>query len=106
MGGSCHPTGFHGEHIIQTVFQSPVTHLIQLIFQIASFINVVAVRPISSLKRTQRKRPILDIWLETQSASCWVGVIAIMILDGVHQYGHNGWDGRLIALLACAGVML
>jgi hypothetical protein len=78
---------------------------VQLVFQIASFINVVGIRQIALLKRQQRKRPILDIWLEAMCAIAWIAIIAFMVHDGVRQYGSR-FDGRLTALIVCAVVML
>jgi hypothetical protein len=77
-----------------------------LVFQIAAFANAVGVRPISSLKRIQRHRPVLDLSIEVLCASGWIAVIPFMIVDGIHQYGNSHWDGKLIALLVCAFVML
>lgn len=78
---------------------------VQLLFQIASFINVVGVRQAALLKQQQRKRPILDIWLEAMCALAWIAIIAFMVHDGIRQYGSN-FNGRLIALIVCAVVML
>jgi len=78
---------------------------VQLVFQIASFINVVGIRQIALLKRQQRKRPILDIWLEAMCAVAWITIVTFMVHDGVRQYGSR-FDGRLIALIVCAVIML
>jgi hypothetical protein len=73
---------------------------------LASFINVIWVRPISEMKRVQKRYPILDIVLELKCAICWAAVVAVMIYDGLTVYGHGTWNGALIALIICALVML
>jgi hypothetical protein len=91
----------HGEWVAIIVLL-----VITLLFEIASFINVIAVRGIAQLKRKQHKRPVLDFLLEVNCFFCWVAIMTVMVHDGIHQYGHNPWDGRLIALIACGCVML
>jgi hypothetical protein len=73
---------------------------------IASFVNVIWVRPISELKRVQKRHPVLDLALELKCALCWIAIIAVMIYDGAREYGHGHWNGALIALIVCAWVML
>jgi hypothetical protein len=80
--------------------------ILQLLFEIMSLINVTVVRQLALVKRIQKKRPVLDTWIEAMCALCWVIVIAMMVFDGIHQYPSGHWDGRLIGLLACAGIML
>jgi hypothetical protein len=82
-----------------------VANRVQLLFQIASFINVVGVRQAGLLKQQQQKRPMLDIWLEAMCALAWIAITAFMVHDGIRQYGSH-FDGRLIGLVVCAVVML
>jgi len=82
-----------------------VANSLQLLFQIASYINTVGIRQIGLLKREQRKRPILDTWLEAMCALAWIAIIVFMVHDGVRQYGSH-FDGRLTALIVCAVIML
>ena len=77
----------------------------QLLFQIASFINALVIRPVGFLKRQQRMHPILDLWLEAKCALAWIVIIALMVHDGIRQYGSH-FNGGLTALIACAAVML
>jgi hypothetical protein len=69
---------------------------------IASFINVIYVRPISYLKRIQTRHPWIDLNLELKCALCWVAIVAIMIADGVRAYGTGKWNGGYIALIVCS----
>jgi len=80
--------------------------IITLLCMIASFINVIWCRPISDVKRVQIRRPVLDLMLELMCDLCWVTVVAVMMYDGVREYGHGKWNGALVALIVCAWVML
>ena len=78
----------------------------QLVFMIASFVNVIWARPLAILKRVQKRRPVLDLNLESICALSWMAIIAVMTHDGVRVYGTGRWNGALIALIVCAWVML
>jgi len=91
----------HGKWVFLVVFL-----VVTLLFEIASFVNVVIVRALAEKMRIQRKRPVIDFGLEGSCAICWVIIIAVMTHDGVLKYGSNGWNGELIGLLSCACLML